>query len=90
MKNEPIRGSGSKEMDSHLVVRIKGNENVKHLNAGCAVPLKLQLCYPGEFLPLGNVNIAQLEQISNTLSWGKLKKTIYFKVTWQFNCKTDV
>ena len=67
MKNESIRCSSSKEMDSHLVVRIKRNINVLHLNVGCALPLKLQPCYPGEFLPLGNVNTAQVEKISNTL-----------------------
>jgi hypothetical protein len=91
MKNEPIRGSGSKEMDCHLVVKIKRNVNVSHWNVGRVLPLKLQLWYAIEFLPLGNVNTAQLEEISNTLSSGKLKNlAIYFKVMWQFNCKTDV
>ena len=68
MKNEPIRGSGSREMYCHLVARIKGNVNVSHLNVDRALQMKLQSCYRREFLPLGNVNTAQLERISNTLS----------------------
>ena len=70
-------------------MRIKRNLNVSHLNVCRALPLKLQPCYPGEFLPLGKVNTAQLEQISNTLSSGKPKNSIYFKVTCQFNSKAD-
>jgi len=89
MKNEPIRGSGSKEMDSLLAVRIKINVNISHLNVGYAVRLKLQLYYPRDFFTSGKCKhcTVQLEQISNTLSSGELKKnlTIYFKAKWQLS-----
>jgi hypothetical protein len=52
-------------MDSFLAVRIKRNVNVSHLKVCRGLTRKLEPCYPGEFLPSGNVNTAQIEQISN-------------------------